>query len=61
MAVPYGLPVRRFQATTVSRWLAMPIAATESLPTCADDIVERRQRATAQISSASCSTQPGCG
>ena len=30
IAVPYGSPVERFQATTVSRWLVMPIAATVS-------------------------------
>ena len=31
--VPYGSPVVRSQATTVSRWLVMPIAATCSRPT----------------------------
>ena len=42
--MPYGLPVCRFQATTVSRWLAIPIAATDSLPDLADDLVEGGQR-----------------
>ena len=34
MARPYGWPVERSQATTVSRWLVMPIAATDAAPTC---------------------------
>src|SRR3954453_7185487 len=60
IAVPYGFPVRRFQATTVPRWLVMPIAATTSRPT---SVVTSFNVActTAQISSASCSTQPGRG
>ncbi len=41
IALPYGSPVVRSQATTVSRWLVMPIAATCSAPTLVDDLVER--------------------
>ena len=56
----YGSPVVRSHATTVSRWLVMPIAATVAAPTSSSTSVSvaliRRQ-----ISSASCSTQPGRG
>jgi hypothetical protein len=52
--------VWRFQATTVSRWLVMPMAATLSAPTwpITSSIVVFT---TSQISRASCSTQPGSG
>ena len=40
IALPYGTPVVRFQATTVSRWFVMPIAPTRSRPTSRDDVVE---------------------
>lgn len=58
--VVYGAPVLRFQTTVVSRWLAMPTAATSEpvIPAC------RRHLAatTAWLSKSSlglCSTQPG--
>src|SRR3954447_26275148 len=60
MAAPYGFPVRRFQATTVSRWLVLPIAATTPPPASVPTSVNVACT-TAQISSASCSTQPGRG
>ena len=54
-----GSPVRRLKATTVSRWLVMPIAAIGSLICAHTDCMVARTAC--QISSASCSTQPGCG
>ena len=60
MALYTGAPVLRFQTTVVSRWLAMPTAATSEpvTPAC------RRHLAatTAWLSKSSlglCSTQPG--
>ena len=60
MALYTGAPVLRFQTTVVSRWLAMPTAATSEpvIPAC------RRHLAatTAWLSKSSlglCSTQPG--
>ena len=60
MARPYGRPVARSQATTVSRWLVIPMAATEPAPTWSTTSCSVA-RAASQISSASCSTQPGRG
>ncbi len=62
IAVPYGSPVDRFQASTVSRWLVMPIAAMFSTPTAASTsatTVRNVCSIACQISAASCSTQPG--
>ncbi len=54
-----GAPVARSHTTTVSRWLAMPMAATG---TPAAAIASRAvPSASRQISSGSCSTQPGAG
>jgi hypothetical protein len=58
----YGLPVRRFHTTVVSRWLVIP-SAHRSLPSrpvrasvvCSTDLVR------SQISIALCSTHPGRG
>jgi hypothetical protein len=62
IALHTGRPVERSHTTVVSRWLVMPIAATSAACRPA------RARASfatatcvAQISSASCSTHPGCG
>jgi hypothetical protein len=46
--------------TLVSRWFVMPIAAIEegSIPFSACASASRTE---AQMSSGSCSTQPGCG
>ena len=60
MARPYGVPVVRSHATTVSRWLVIPMAATDSAPTCSTTS-RSVERAASQISVASCSTQPGRG
>ena len=43
IAVPYGAPDSRSQATTVSRWFVIPIAATLSRPTRAITSDERRR------------------
>jgi hypothetical protein len=60
MAGPYGAPVVSSHATTVSRWLVMPIATTPSRP--ARPITSTSVARTAsQISRGSCSTQPGRG
>ncbi len=50
----------RFHATTVSRWLVMPIAAIDSRPT-RSTTSPSVARTASQISTASCSTQPGRG
>ena len=60
MAWPYGFPVVRSHATTVSRWLVIPIAATDEAPT-RSTTSRSVSRADSQISAASCSTQPGRG
>ncbi len=57
-----GAPVARSHTIVVSRWLVMPIAATSAPVTRAS--ASARPAAVvvvAQISSGSCSTQPGCG
>ncbi len=62
MARWIGLPVARSQTIVVSRWLVIPIAAI-SLPVTRASASARRAASptVAQISSGSCSTQPGCG
>ena len=57
-----GRPVARSQTIVVSRWLVMPIAAT-SAPLAPAVASASRAAVTVvvQISSGSCSTQPGCG
>ena len=50
------------QATTVSRWLVIPIPASCEPSTPASPSASRAtRRVTSQISFASCSTQPGRG
>ena len=62
MARWIGTPVARSHTTVVSRWFVMPMAAISVPSTRASDNAERTERSTVdQISSASCSTQPGCG
>jgi hypothetical protein len=57
-----GLPVRRFQITTVSRWLVMPMAFTDPAFTFALRSADLHTPSTPfQISSGSCSTQPDFG
>ena len=62
MAWQIGSPVSLSQTMVVSRWLAMPMAAMSSARA---PILFMAERATpswvAQISLASCSTQPGFG
>ena len=57
-----GRPVARSQTTVVSRWLVMPTAARPAGPVPADRSASETTCWTlSQISSASCSTQPGRG
>ena len=57
-----GRPVRRSHTTTVSRWFVMPIAATVSPAARSSDATSPSvSTVTRQMSSASCSTHPGCG
>ncbi len=57
-----GLPVARSHSTVVSRWLVMPIAATSAPEMAAFASASLiTPDCVAQISFASCSTQPGCG
>ncbi len=57
-----GRPVLRSQTTVVSRWLAMPIAASSAAGTpAAASAASAACRTPSQISSGSCSTQPGFG
>ena len=42
IAWPYGRPVDRSHATTVSRWLVIPIAATDAGAGSLDDLDQRR-------------------
>jgi len=61
-ARPIGTPVCRSHSTVVSRWLAMPRAATSSVLIPARLSASGASRFTLrQISAASCSTQPGRG
>jgi hypothetical protein len=61
-AWPIGRPVRRSHSRLVSRWLAMPMATicSGAAPSCLSAAGTTRVTLR-QISSASCSTQPGCG
>ncbi|UTH93791.1 hypothetical protein SRIMHP_06615 [Streptomyces rimosus subsp. rimosus] len=62
MALCTGLPVARSHSTVVSRWLVMPSAASWSARSPALASAPATTACTfAQISSASCSTQPGLG
>ena len=57
-----GRPVRRSHSTAVSRWLVMPIACRSPAPIRASASATTAAWSTlCQISSGSCSTQPGCG
>jgi len=57
-----GLTGGAVQTTTVSRWLVMPMPAMSRTPTPLVAIASRAvDRTSRQISSGSCSTQPGCG
>jgi len=57
-----GTPLRRSHTTTVSRWLVMPIAAMSRASAPLDcSAVRAVDSCRAQISCASCSTQPGFG
>ncbi len=55
-----GRPVRRSHTTTVSRWSVMPMPTTAS-PSSAATTSPRVSCTARQISSGSCSTQPGRG
>ena len=62
MARWIGFPVFRFQTTIVSRWLVMPMAAMAAALTLAFRARPWQVATTlSQISSGSCSTQPGFG
>ncbi len=62
MALWIALPVERSQTTTVSRWLVMPIPAMSATSMAAWATASRiTWTVSRQISSGSCSTQPGCG
>ena len=62
MAGPRGWPVFLSQNTAVSRWLAMPIPATWDGAIRAEEMASRAAVSCVdQISSGSCSTQPGFG
>jgi hypothetical protein len=62
MARATGRPVTRSHTTVVSRWFAIPIAARSSVDSPAWCNASGTTRAVLrQISSASCSTQPGSG
>ncbi len=55
-------PLARSQRTVVSRWLVIPIAASSREETPASATAASAAASTlCQISSGSCSTQPGCG
>ena len=60
MALWIGLPVLRSHTTVVSRWLVMPMPASASASSLARASAPRQTSTVAdQISSGSCSTQPG--
>jgi len=62
MARWIGAPVVRSQTIVVSRWLVIPTAAMSAARTRASASATVAACPTvAQISSGSCSTQPGCG
>ena len=57
-----GTPVARSQTTVVSRWLAMPSATRSATVSCALPSASWTTSSTLpQISTGSCSTQPGRG
>ena len=57
-----GRPERRSQRIVVSRWFVIPIAVRSVARSPADARAASAAASTlAQISSGSCSTQPGCG
>jgi hypothetical protein len=57
---PAGSPVRRSHTTTLSRWLAMPMAATGGSPAFSRQ-ASTASRTLVHSSRASCSTHAGCG
>ena len=62
MALWIGLPVARSQTIVVSRWLVMPMPAMSFAASPAFAIAPRTVATVAlQISSGSCSTEPGTG
>ena len=62
MALWMGLPVLRSHTTVVSRWLVMPMPASALASSFALTSASRQTSTVAdQISSGSCSTQPGLG
>ena len=62
MAGWIGLPLLRSHTSAVSRWLVMPMAATSAPAAPAFASAPRPARSwLSQISSGSCSTQPGFG
>jgi hypothetical protein len=62
MAEWIGRPLARSHTIAVSRWLVMPTAATSLAVTRASASARVAACPTVvQISSGSCSTQPGCG
>ena len=62
MAGWIGAPLRRSHTTVVSRWLAMPTAATSAAVAPAAATASRATATwLARISSGSCSTQPALG
>ena len=62
MALCTGLPVARSHTTVVSRWLVMPMPASSLASSLALASAPRQTSTVArQISSGSCSTQPGLG
>ncbi len=62
IALPSGVPVRRSHSTVVSRWLAIPMAATSSgLTSACESACGTTRCKVCQISTASCSTHPGRG
>jgi hypothetical protein len=60
IALCTGASVARSHTTIVSRWLVIPIARTSASRAAASASRATRE-VTSQISSASCSTQPGLG
>jgi hypothetical protein len=62
MALCTGFPVARSQTTVVSRWFVMPTPASAAGSSFALSMAPRQTSTVArQISSGSCSTQPGPG
>ncbi len=62
MALCSGLPVRRSHSSVVSRWLVMPMARMSPAFKPALAMASRAvSSCVVQMSSGSCSTQPGCG